>query len=138
MTQTVLLVEDDDVDAMAITRSFKRCGQETKLIRVTNGKEAIDHLRAENDLPDLVIMDIKMPVMNGLEALDVIKKDQDLCHIPIVITSTSSDPHDIQACYKSRGNSYIVKPSGTEASDLMIKTLTDYWFKLATLPSKFG
>lgn len=134
MTQTVLIVEDDDIDAMAITRSFKRCSQDVQLIRVTNGKEAIEHLRADGNYPDLVIMDIKMPVMNGLEALELIKNDQELCHIPIVITSTSSDPHDVQACYKSRGNSYIVKPSGSAASDAMVKTLTEYWFSLSTLP----
>lgn len=84
-------------------------------------------------LPNLILLDINMPVMDGHETLMQIKSDEGLKHIPVIMLTTSVALNDIRKAYKAYSNSYIVKPY--EISDLndIAVTLKDYWLKTVRL-----
>lgn len=125
-TELLLLVEDDDVDAMTIERAIDQINPNIRVIRAENGIEAIEILSTER--PNLVVMDIRMPKMDGKEALALIKKDENLRKIPVIMMSTSSSPEDIEFCYRNYSNAYLVKPLGAEESHDVVKKLLDFWF----------
>jgi CheY-like chemotaxis protein len=131
----VLVVEDDDIDAMAVERSFRRAYPEATLIRAHNGKEALDILQ-QDSMIDLILMDIRMPVLDGREALREIKTDPHLKKIPVVMTSTSSDKNDITYCYENHANGYVVKPNGIKATDQIIENIIQFWLRSCVVPHR--
>ena len=124
----ILVVEDDEIDAMAIERTFKRNYPQTHLIRVENGQDALDFLKA-NPYPDLILMDIRMPLLDGRETLHIIKQDERLKLIPVIMTSTSDNEDDIKFCYANHASGYIIKPNGLKSFDDMVKSIVGYWFQ---------
>ena len=96
---SILLVEDDDVAAEAVTRSLKKVDPKIKIIWKQNGKLALDALREkaqqkEISEPYLVLLDLNMPVMNGFEFLDHIRKDKNLNNTVVFILTTSNEDND--------------------------------------------
>ena len=79
-----------------------------------NGEEALrflyDQHKQRGDLPDLILMDIKMPRMNGIETLAAIKQDPDLRHIPVIMLSTSTNEAEMHVCLKCGAAAYLAKP----------------------------
>jgi len=134
-SKPVLLVEDDDVDAMTITRAVDGHKFAGPLIRVTNGEEALKYLRsAGNEKPCLIFLDMNMPRMNGAEFLKIIKADQMLKKLPIVVLTTSVEKRDIADSFDSGVAGYIVKPVEYEQFVQTLKTIDLYW-TLSELPN---
>ena len=125
-TDLLLLVEDDDVDAMIFERAIGQIDPDIRVIRAENGAQAIEMLATER--PNLVVMDIRMPKMDGKEALKLIKQDESLRKIPVIMMSTSARAEDIDYCYTNYTNAYLVKPLETDESQNIIKKLVDFWF----------
>jgi CheY-like chemotaxis protein len=105
---TVLLVEDDLNDIFLVKRAFKRANLVNPLQVVTDGCEAVQYLigegkyadRQAHPLPDLIVMDLKMPRKTGLEVLEWLKKDGSLKRIPVVIVSSSDHLRDVNRAYE--------------------------------------
>ncbi len=132
-SELLLLVEDDEVDAMAMRRTIKKIRPSIRVIQALNGKQALECLAVER--PDLIIMDIKMPQMNGKEALAILKQDEYLRKIPVVMMSTSADPEDVSFCYQNYSNAYMVKPMGPKESLEIMTKVIEFWFgALAKIP----
>jgi CheY-like chemotaxis protein len=132
MTYRVLLVEDDDDHAYALTRGLKNCGIDCVVDRVKDGEEAINYLLDSNGgralvRPDIVLLDLKLPKKSGHEVLQEVKSHPDLRVIPVVVLSTSSASVDKMRAYQHHANSYLVKPVDSESSRAMFKTLCQYW-----------
>ena len=105
----ILLVEDDDDYALLVERALEKVtGNRVKMRRGRTGIEGLALLREQ--VPDLVILDLKMPEMAGHEALDVIKGDETLRSIPVAILSSSDRDDDVAKSYGLGGNHYITKP----------------------------
>ncbi len=85
-------------------------------------------------LPDLILLDLKMPRKDGREALTELKADQRLRSIPIVVLTTSTARDDISFCYRMGVNSYITKPATFRGLVDLLATICKYWFELAELP----
>jgi CheY-like chemotaxis protein len=106
----ILLVDDDLSDRELFGLALNETEVPYQLIECENGKEAIDCLQnCDGALPDIIFLDLNMPVMDGREALAVIKKKW-----PQIITcmfSTSNSAHDIYSCYSKGANLFFVKPS---------------------------
>ena len=118
---TLLLVEDDDVDAMTIQRSFKANRIGNPIIRAYDGLAALDMLRnGEIPSPYVILLDIQMPRMNGLEFLEKIRADEALKHSVVFVLTTSKAEEDITAGYQQHIAGYFVKnESGENFIDLV-------------------
>lgn len=138
---TILLVEDNKQDAFLVREALEDKAFLKEMHHVVNGKEAIKYLKKETPfensvLPDLILMDINMPIMDGHEALREIKSLEDFKHIPILMLTTSSRKEDILKAYKEQSSSYIVKPDDIFDLDHLAESLRNYWTNTVRLPNK--
>ena len=135
----ILLVEDNADDAELTRRAFGMAGVEVDLRRVENGEECLRYLRHEGDYadvadPDLILLDLNMPVMGGREVLSAISEDDQLRHYPVVVLTTSAAEEDIEAMYRLRCSSYLTKPVSFTQFVEAIKQMAGFWLSLARLP----
>jgi CheY-like chemotaxis protein len=123
----ILLVEDDDVDAMTVQRAIKELKVKNELVRSTNGEEALEYLRNPvNAKPCIVLLDLNMPRMNGIEFLKAVKADNTLKDIPVVVLAASNEEKDIVETFNLGVAGYIFKP--VDAKKLNeFKPIQLYW-----------
>jgi two-component system, chemotaxis family, response regulator Rcp1 len=136
----ILLVEDNPADVDLAQEAFRECGMRAHFYIVGDGQEAWDLLTrcgpyAGVARPDFIILDLNLPRMSGRELLARIKADAELRPLPVIVLTTSSRRQDIDACYDLLANSYIVKPATWDAFLAAIRSLEQYWFHTAELPS---
>ena len=130
----ILLVEDDHVDTMTVRRAFKDLNVSNPLATVSNGEEALEYLRNENNpRPCVILLDLNMPRMNGIELLKILKTDEELKMIPVVVLTTSEDVRDKVAAFGLSVAGYIVKPTDYEKFVEAMRTINVYW-TLSELP----
>jgi CheY-like chemotaxis protein len=133
-TRPILLVEDDHVDTMTVKRSFKDLNVINPLATVSNGEEALEYLRDENnERPCVILLDLNMPRMNGIELLKILKADDELKMIPVVVLTTSEDIRDKIAAFGLSAAGYIVKPTDYKKFVEAMKIIDIYW-TLSELP----
>jgi len=131
----ILLAEDSDSDAFLIQEALKQAKFENTLHHCWNGEEAQDFLENEdNPLPDLIFLDLNMPLMNGHEILKWIKLHEDFKDIPIGILTTSSAENDINESYKNYASYYIVKPKNFADLQDVVKLIDDFWVQTVKRP----
>ena len=131
----LLLIEDDDVDAMTVRRALKDLRAPHTLVHAANGEEALEYLRDElNKKPCIILLDLNMPRMNGIEFLKVVKADEQLRKIPVIVLTTSRNEKDILDSFQFHASGYMVKPAGYKEFIEAVKTINDYW-ALSELPS---
>ncbi len=135
----VLLVEDDDDDYYLTVEGFRRTDISVKMERVENGLECMNFLKqlgkyANKPVPDIILLDLNMPLMDGREVLKHLTADPHLQHLPVVVLSTSANVQDIEEMYRQRCNSYIVKPVDFNEFLDTIREFSHYWFSLVTMP----
>lgn len=135
----ILLVEDNEGDIILTTEAFEEADLSTNLIVVRNGKEALNSLSLEGrtsyvNLPDLILLDINLPLLNGHEVLHLIKQNEFTKHIPVIILTTSSSTNDINATYDNHANCFITKPADINEFFDVINSLCKFWFQIAKLP----
>jgi CheY-like chemotaxis protein len=124
----ILLVEDDDVDAMTVQRSLKELKVTNELIRRTDGEDALDYFRnPDNQEPCIILLDLNMPRMNGFEFLRIIKTDEQLRRIPVVVLTTSDNDEGIVESYDLSAAGYVVKPVDYAQFIEAMKILNMYW-----------
>ena len=136
----ILVVDDDDADALMISEALESSERPTFVERVADGREALDYLRregrfAEAHRPDLILLDLNMPRMDGRETLAAIKSDDRLKAIPVVILTTSGATPDIVASYQHRANAYVTKPFGLDDFEATVRQIDRFYREVATLPS---
>ena len=135
----ILLIEDSPSD-VAMTRAALVDGRiANELSVVGDGEKAIAFLRREGHYlnaprPDLILLDLNLPKMDGREVLEELKQDPDLKVIPIVVLSTSAAEVDVQRCYETYANSYVIKPIGVDAFLDAVRGIEDFWLALVRLP----
>ena len=139
----ILLVEDSDEDYEAFVRALNGVVVRTSLHRCTRGEEALDYLYGRSRFaapapaprPALILLDLNLPGMDGRELLAAIKGDAYLKSIPVVIVTTSHNPHDIAWCYTHGANSYQVKPMDYAEFRNDMRLLAEYWLSICILPA---
>lgn len=135
---TILLVEDDSIDAEAIKRALKRARIVNPLVVVSDGLEALNILRGSAadpplERPFLVLLDLNMPRMNGIEFLEEIRNDEDLHDSVVFVLTTSEDDRDKLAAYGQHAAGYMVKSNAGEDFMKLVGMLDSYW-KIVELP----
>jgi CheY-like chemotaxis protein len=136
----ILLVEDNDGDVELVLEAFKRSKIKNNITNVGNGIEAISYLRKEGkykDLnrPDLVILDLNLPIKDGRWVLTQIKSNEDLNDIPVIIMTSSNSQKDILNSYKLNANCYITKPLDLEEFWKIMSSIEAFWLSTVKLPS---
>ena len=133
-SKPILLVEDDQVDAMTVKRALKELNITNKLDIVNNGEEALTFLRnPENEKPGIILLDLNMPKMNGIEFLQIAKKDDTLKRIPVVVLTTSKEDQDKVDSFNFGVVGYMIKPVDYRKFVEVVKTIDLYW-TLSELP----
>lgn len=129
MTDTlkVLLIEDDLIEVMKLSRAIKTLSLTHKITEASNGEEALQILERKDDLPDIILLDLNMPKINGIEFLKILKADNRLRYIPTVILTTSSNQRDLLECFNIGVSGYVLKPLKYEEYVSKIEKLFGYW-----------
>ena len=128
--KTVLLADDDEDDRYFLAKALKEVAAGLSLPQVENGLEVMDWLNAAPILPDLIFLDLNMPLRNGFECLREIKSDPSLARIPIVIFSTSIHGDSVNEVYTAGASLYIVKPNHFESLKRLVQNVLAIDWKL--------
>ncbi len=139
---SILLVEDNPMDVELIIDAFKEARLGNKIHVARNGKEALDFLfgkgnytdRKHYPLPDIVLLDLKMPGIDGHEVLRKLKSAEKLKRLPVIILTSSIDEGDRAMSYDNGANSYLVKPVSFDEFLKVIKNVSEYWLTLNIEP----
>jgi CheY-like chemotaxis protein len=128
----ILLVEDDDGDAKAMERAFKRAKIVNPMRRAIDGIEALEILRGENgkqklDQPFLLLIDLNMPRMNGIQLLEALRQDQMLRRTVAFVLTTSKREEDKIAAYDLNVAGYILKQTADEDIKNLVNLIDCYW-----------
>lgn len=138
----ILLVEDDPDDQRLTQRAFNSGRLRNRLFIVSDGQEALDFVyrrglygAAESaPRPDLILLDLNLPRIDGRQVLERLKSDSDLCAIPVVVLTTSSQEEDILRTYHLGANCFMTKPVEMQKFLDTIRQLESFWFDLVVLP----
>ena len=145
--KVILLVEDNPDDEALTLRALQKNNILNEVVVARDGEEALDYLfgtgaharREAADLPQVVLLDLKLPKVGGLEVLRQIRADKRTSLQPVVILTTSDEDHDVVAGYQLGVNSYIRKPVDFEEFIEAVRQLGLYWLVLnIPPPSKLG
>lgn len=140
-TVHILLVEDNEGDILLTQDAFEESKINTEISVARNGQEALDFLYnrgafTEVKKPDLILLDINLPIYNGHEVLKQIKTDLNLKKIPVIMLTTSAFSNDIGQAYENNCNSYVKKPLDMDEFIDAILKIENFWLELCTLPSE--
>lgn len=125
----LLLVEDDDLDVMNVHRAMSQAPEVASITVARDGIEALRMLRT-GELPMerlVMVVDLRMPRMSGLDLLKEIRNDARLKRVPVVVLTTSDDPHDRDAAYCLGAAGYFVKPAAPSRFRAIMDALRSYW-----------
>jgi CheY-like chemotaxis protein len=134
----ILLVEDNPDDVVLTQRALNKQNIANEVVVTRDGAEALDFLfgagafagRDPNRMPNLVVLDLKLPKTSGLEVLRTIRGTARTCLLPVVVLTTSDEERDLINCYTSGCNSYIRKPVDFTQFVEAVRALGQYWLTL--------
>ena len=132
----ILLVEDNPDDAGLTIRALKKHNLSNHLLHLQDGEEALHFLFSKelNQLPKLILLDLKMPKIDGIEVLRKVKADPEKQIIPIVVLTSSKEERDIIESYKLGVNAYIVKPVDFDKFVQAVSEIGFFWLLLNQPP----
>ncbi len=141
-TKTILLIEDNPSDIELALRAFEKANILNPVVVAEDGQEALDYLfaagsysdRDKTELPALVLLDLKLPIIDGLEVLKRIRGNELTKRLLVVILTSSKEEQDIAGGYDLGVNSYIRKPVDFYQFAEAIKQLGIYWLLLNEPP----
>ncbi len=126
----ILLVEDSPDDESLTRRGLRGHDCDVAIVGAHDGASALEALDKMAELPDLVLLDLKLPKLGGIEVLRRIRDNERTKLVCVVVFTSSSEPRDITSCYGLRCNSYVVKPVAHEDYIRAVQQIGDYWLKI--------
>ena len=137
----ILLVDDNEDYVYLTRRAFGQAKLSANLHHVNNGKKCLEFLRRQPPytsapVPDIVLLDLDMPVMDGRQVLAEIVKDEALKHLAVVVLTSRDEHAEILRMYQLRCSSYICKPAEYDKYVDMIRKFADYWLSVVILPTR--
>jgi len=131
-----VVVVEDNPDDERLTRSVLKNLQYTLELQVArDGSEAIELLNAADPKPDLVLLDIRLPMFSGYEVLRSVRAKPENRYYPIVMFTSSDDPKEMAECYDSGANSFITKPIDTTRYTQLLGLAAEYWLGANSVPN---
>ena len=137
---TILHVEDDPNDVLLLEHAHRKAGIQCNIQRVADGDEAISYLegkdrfadRQQFPLPQVILLDLKMPRLNGFDVLSWRRKNDKFKSVPVIVLSSSNHDIDLKRAYELGVNSYLIKPVSFDALVEIVRVVHDYWLRLNT------
>ncbi|MDF2449545.1 MAG: rcp1 3 [Bacteroidota bacterium] len=107
----IMVIDDDDDDRELFCKSLNQISEEIDCISEPSGTDALEYLNnPSKPVPDVIFLDINMPVMTGWQFLTTVKHDARIKDIPVIMLSSSSNPREVNIAYDLGADSYCVKP----------------------------
>lgn len=142
---SVLLVDDDPGEVELALRAFRKQGVTDavdELVIAQDGEKALDYLfcrgahaeRDPSDLPEFVLLDVKLPKLNGMEVLERIRANERTKLLPVIMYSSSGEVEDVRTAYERGANSYVTKPSNFYRFSEAMRSLGWYWLEWNVCP----
>lgn len=139
---SILLVEDDANDIFLMQRAFRRAQLMNPVQIVNDGEAAIAYLSGEGNygdrehypLPNLILLDLKLPRLSGLEVLEWLKQQAPLKRIPVIVLTSSQQSMDVNRAYDLGVNSYLIKPVTFDNLSHLVDAISIYWLRLNQYP----
>lgn len=139
----ILVVEDTEDDVLLIRRAFEKGKVANPLQVVRTGEDAIAYLKGEEryanreeyPLPELVLLDLKLPGTDGFEVLKWIRRQPGLSAMRVVVLTSSTQTEDVNKAYQIGANSFLVKPADFEEFIAIAHALHGYWLWLSKAPN---
>lgn len=133
--RSVLLVEDDPDDVLLTQRAFRKLGTQVPVRVLRDGEQAVAYLagqgeyadRGNHPLPDLLLLDLKLPRLSGFEVLEWLRAQPGLRRLPVIILTGSQEIKDVNLALDLGANSYLTKPVGFDALLEIVRLLDLYW-----------
>jgi CheY-like chemotaxis protein len=141
----ILLAEDEEDYVLLIRRAFGQAKIPNPLHVVWNGQEAIAYLKGEGKyanreeypLPDLFLLDLKMPRVNGFEVLKWVRSQPGLAPLRVLVLTSSEEIRDVNEAYKLGANSFLVKPLDFQDFAQLGRLIQEFWLKASRTPETF-
>lgn len=139
----LLIAEDSDEDFEVLQLLMQQMAVQNPIYRCTNGDKVLDLLYQENSCscgqpvpsrPSVILLDLNLPGTDGRDVLTQLKQDQKFKEIPIVVFTTSSNPKDIEFCYRKGANGYLIKPVDSDALEKTVQAFVAYWLEANVFP----
>lgn len=133
----ILLAEDLANDALLVRRAFDSVGVKNPVHVVRDGEQCLAHIkglgqysnRDQYPLPDILLLDLKMPKLDGFEVLAQIRADKAFAALRIIVLTSSEEVRDISKAYELGANSFLVKPIEFDKLTLLMRRLSDFWLQ---------
>ena len=131
----ILLIEDSDDDADLTVRALRRNKVANHVVRLLDGVEALEYFRGDGayegrdlaEIPELILLDLKLPRRSGLEVLEWLKTDERLKEVPVVVLTSSIESQDLERAYALGVNSYVQKPVDFAEFTECVANIGMYW-----------
>lgn len=141
-TPVIMMADDDSDDRWLVQEALFEAGVPHELRFAENGLALLDYLKGNGagidgqatPQPELILLDLNMPLKDGREVLREIRSDHSLRRIPVVVFTTSKADTDIRQMYELGANSFVTKPAGFADLVQLMKRLTEYWFETVHIP----
>lgn len=140
MTGTILLVEDSPESIELTKHALEGCDTAAKIVVAHDGQDAVDYIfstgryegREVAELPDVVLLDLRLPKVDGFEVLEKIRSNRRTRFLPVVMLTVSRLGDDIRRAYELGANSYIVKSIDYDVYNATIRAACAYWLRINT------
>lgn len=133
----ILVVDDSEADFSILNRAITQAGINSRVLSLRDGREAVDYLSHEegfNDrthpMPELMLLDLKMPKMDGFDVLLWLQQQPRLKRLPVMVLSSSSQDGDVDRAYDLGANCYVVKPNSLAGYHDIAEGLREFWVEL--------
>lgn len=125
----ILYVEDNEDYIDFMKRVMKKMDSPVTMTTVTDSTAALSFMKDVDNSSryKIILLDIHMPGLSGIEVLQKIREQKELTRTPVIMLSTSDNPKDVEVCYRSGANGYVIKPVGLQSLTSAMKYICDYW-----------
>jgi CheY-like chemotaxis protein len=138
----ILVVDDSEADISILNRAILKAGIDSRVVSMRDGQEAVDYLSNESGfnerthpMPDLMLLDLKMPKMDGFDVLTWLQNQPRLKRLPVMVLSSSQQDRDVDRAYDLGANCYVLKPSSLAGYAEIAKGLREFWMELNRCPN---
>lgn len=135
-TPHILLVDDSDDDVELAQRLIRKFAPEALQSVAIDGVQALEMLHATEGkrlVPDVILLDLKMPRLDGADVLKALRADPSTQRIPVVMFTSSNERSDVLRCYALGANSYVQKPVNFDEYETALGQVVHYWLRLNQL-----